>query len=103
MEPNLRRVTFRMKRRGMHWSRLGAEAMVKIKQGIANNTLRDVYLAAQHRSHRKQRDVNKKVRIASLLRQPTRDSIGAKKGSISLYTARSEEHTSELQSRGHLV
>jgi len=89
MESNQRRVTFRMKRRGMHWSRLGAEAMVKIKQGIANNTLRDVYLAAQHRSHRKQRDVNKKVRIASLLRQPTRDSIGAKKGSISLYTAHS--------------
>src|SRR5690625_2066379 len=57
MESKQRRVTFRMKRRGMHWSRLGAEAMVKIKQGIANNTLRDVYLAAQHRSHRKQHDV----------------------------------------------
>lgn len=39
MESNQRRVTFRMKRRGMHWSKAGAEAMVKIKQGIANRTL----------------------------------------------------------------
>jgi len=89
MESNQRRVTFRMKRRGMHWSKAGAEAMVKIKQGIANRTLREVYLAAQHRSRRKQRDVNKKIRIASLLRQPTRESIGVKKGSISLYAAHS--------------
>src|SRR5690625_7408139 len=92
MESNQRRVTFRMKRRGMHWSRLGAEAMVKIKQGIANNTLRDVYLAAHHRSHRKQRDVNIKVRIARLLRKPTRDTIGAYTCTISLYTT----HTSSL-------
>lgn len=89
MESNQRRITFRMKRRGMHWSKAGAEAMVKIKQGIANDTLRKVYLDSQQRSYRKQRDVKKKVRISSLLRQPTLDSIGAKQGSISLYTAHS--------------
>jgi hypothetical protein len=89
MESNQRRVTFRMKRRGMHWSKEGAEAMVKIKQGIANGTLREVYLASQKRSYRKQREVKRTVRISQLLRQPTRQSIGVKQGSISLYSAHS--------------
>lgn len=89
MESNQRRITFRMKKRGIHWSKEGAEAMVKIRQGIANDTLREVYLASQKRSHRKQRQVKQTVRISQLLRQPTRQSIGAKQGSISLYTAHS--------------
>src|SRR5690625_1486533 len=89
MESNQRRITFRMKKRGMHWSKEGAEAMVKVKQGIANNTLREVYLASQQRSYRKQRDVRKKVRISTLLRQPTQPSVGVKQGSISLYIAHS--------------
>jgi len=89
MESNQRRVTFRMKRRGMHWSKEGAEAMVKIKQGIANETLREVYLESQKRSYRKQREVKRMVRISQLLRQPTRPSIGVKQGSISLYSAHS--------------
>ena len=89
MESNQRRISFRMKRRGMNWSKEGAEAMVKVRQGMANNTLREVYLASQHRSYRKHRDVREKVRISELLRQPTRPSIGAKSGSISLYTAHS--------------
>src|SRR5690625_2365231 len=62
MESNQRRITFRMKRRGMHWSEEGAEAMVKVRQGIANNTLREVYLDSQHRSHRKQRKIKRTVR-----------------------------------------
>jgi len=37
-----------MKKRGMHWSADGIEAMVKVKQGILNGTLREVYLSAQH-------------------------------------------------------
>src|SRR5690625_4149576 len=40
MESNQRRITYRMKKRGMHWSKEGAEAMVKIRQGIANDTLK---------------------------------------------------------------
>jgi len=89
MESNQRRITFRMKKRGMHWSKEGAEAMVKIRQGIENNTLREIYLASQQRSHRKQRMVKQTVRVSQLLRQPTRPSIGVKKGSISLYSAHS--------------
>ncbi len=89
MESHQRRISFRMKKRGMHWSREGAEAMVKIKQGIANNTLREVYLASQKRSHRQQRKVKQTVRMTEFLRQPTRPSIGAKQGSISLYAAHS--------------
>ena len=89
MESHQRRVSFRMKKRGMHWSKEGAEAMVKVKQGIANNTLKEVYLASQHRSHRKQREVKKAVRMSEYLRQPIRPSIGVKQGSISLYSAHS--------------
>lgn len=89
MESNQRRITFRMKRRGMHWSKEGAEAMVKIKQGIANDTLKRVYLASQNRSVRKQRDVKKKVRISNILRQPNQSSVGVKQASLSLYAAHS--------------
>jgi hypothetical protein len=89
MESNQRRVTYRMKKRGMHWSTKGAEAMVKIKQGIINGTLRDVYLKDQKRSTRKQREVKKTVRMSQTLHQPTRPSIGAKKGKIGVYTAHS--------------
>jgi len=55
MESNQRHISFRMKKRGMHWSPEGGEAMVKVKQGILNQTLRAVYLKHQHRSKRKQR------------------------------------------------
>ena len=89
MESNQRHISFRMKKRGMHWSKEGAEGMVKIIQGILNRTLREVYLEHQKRSERKQRHVKQVVRLAELLRQPTRPSIGAKQGSISLYTAHS--------------
>lgn len=89
MESNQRRITYRMKKRGMHWSKDGAEAMVKIKQGIANNTLREVYLASQRRSFRKQRKIKKIVRTSEFLRQQTSPSIGVKQGSISLYAAHS--------------
>lgn len=89
MESNQRHVSFRMKKRGMHWSKEGGEAMVKIKQGIFNHTLRTAYLDNHQRSNRKQRDVKKAVKVATLLRQPIRPSIGAKQGSIPLYTAHS--------------
>lgn len=89
MESNQRRISFRMKKRGMHWSEQGAEAMVKIKQGMLNSTLRDVYLASQQRSRRKQREVKRTVRMTKFLHQPHRQSIGVKQGSISLYTAHS--------------
>ena len=89
MESNQRHVSFRMKKRGMHWSLEGAEAMVKVKQGVLNKTLRANYLAHQQRSERKQREVKKAVRMAQILHEVTRPSIGAKQGSISLYTAHS--------------
>lgn len=89
MESNQRKVTYRMKKRGMHWSAEGAEAMVKVKQGILNGTLREVYLEDLKRSARKQREVKKVVRMSSYLRQPTRPSIGAKQGSIGLYAPHS--------------
>ncbi|TCS83975.1 hypothetical protein EDD72_10213 [Tepidibacillus fermentans] len=87
MESNQRHVSYRMKKRGMHWSLEGAEAMIKVKQGILNKTLRSTYLAHQRRSERKQRDVKKTVRLAQILRESTHPSIGVKQGSISLYTA----------------
>lgn len=89
MESNQRHVSYRMKKRGMHWSPKGAEAMVKIKQGILNGTLREVYLKDQKRSARKQREVKKAVRMSQILRQPVRPSIGAKQGAIGVYTAHS--------------
>lgn len=89
MESNQRHVSYRMKKRGMHWSSEGSEAMVKVKQGILNGTLRDVYLKDQHRSVRRQREVKKAVRMSEILRQPTRPSIGVKQGGISLYDANS--------------
>lgn len=89
MESNQRHVSFRMKKRGMHWSQQGGEAMVKVKQGILNQTLRNVYLKHQHRSARKQREVKQTVRMSEILRRPTRSSLGAKQGAIGLYTAHS--------------
>jgi len=85
MESNQRRITYRMKKRGMHWSSEGAEAMVKIKQGIFNGTLRAVYLKHMKMSTRKQREVKKVIRMSSYLRQPTGPSIGVKEGSIPVY------------------
>lgn len=89
MESNQRRVTHRMKRRGMHWSKEGAEAMVKIRQGIANNTLRKVYLASQKRSHRQQREVSKTISAAQYLRKSSSPSIGVRQGSIPVNAAHS--------------
>lgn len=89
MEPNQRHISYRMKKRGMHWSKDGAEAMVKVKQGMLNGTLRDVYLQDQKRTVRKQREVRKTARMAQNLHQPTRPSIGSKKGAIGVYVAHS--------------
>ena len=89
MESNQRHITYRMKKRGMHWSPDGAEAMVKVKQGKLNGTLREAYLQGLHRSARKQREVKKMVRRSVSLHQPTRPSIGVKLGSIAVYGSHS--------------
>lgn len=89
MESNQRHISFRMKKRGMHWSKEGGESMVKVIQGILNKTLREAYLSQHHRSDKKQRNVKQTVRMVQILRQPTRPSIGAKQGSISLHAAHS--------------
>src|SRR5690625_3435663 len=69
IEPRQSDISFRMKKRGMHCSALGAESMVKVKQGIRNGTLREVYLMAQKRSERKQRDVRDTVRMSEYFRK----------------------------------
>jgi len=89
MESNQRHISFRMKKRGMHWSEEGCEAMVKVKQGILNHTLRDAYLHQQNRSTRQQRKLKQTVRLASLLHQKTRQSVGAKDGTMPLYASHS--------------
>ncbi|SFQ43443.1 ISLre2 family transposase [Salibacterium halotolerans] len=97
MESNQRHVTFRMKRRGMHWSPRGAEAMVKIKQGLLNRTLREAYLARKKpRSVRQQRRFAQMVRMTDILRDPVRESNGATSGTIALHTA----HSTAM---GHMV
>lgn len=89
MESNQRHVSFRMKKRGMHWSTEGSEAMVKIIQGTLNGTLREAYIKHQHRSTRQQREVKKVVNMAQILRDVIRPSIGAKNGRVSLNGAHS--------------
>lgn len=85
MESNQRRITFRMKKRGMHWSPNGCEAMVKIKQGIFNDTLREAYLSDLRRSVRQSREDKKIITASKILHQKTRPSIGTQRGSIALY------------------
>ncbi|RCS34177.1 UPF0236 family transposase-like protein [Heyndrickxia coagulans] len=94
-ESNQRHISFRMKKRGMHWSELGAEAMVKIKQGILNGTLREAYLKHRSRSERKQRNLKQSIRMSQLLKQPVRPSVGVKHGSVAL-------HSSSSSAMGHL-
>lgn len=89
MESNQRHISYRMKKRGMHWSEKGCKAMVKVKQGILNQTLRDAYLYGQNRSVREQKEVKRTIRMSAFLHQETRKSIGVRHGSISLYTAHS--------------
>jgi len=89
MESHQRHITYRMKKRGMHWSAEGAEAMVKVKQGKLNGTLREAYLHDLQRSARKQREVKKVVRMSAYLRQPDRPSIGVKQGSIAVHAPHS--------------
>lgn len=89
MESNQRHISFRMKKRGMHWSEDGCEAMVKVKQGLLNQTLLEAYLHQQNRSTRQQRKLKKMVRLSSLLHEKTRQSVGAKNGTIPLYASHS--------------
>src|SRR5699024_6617204 len=83
-----RHISFRMKRRGMHWSAKGAESMVKVKQGILNGTLREVYLMSQKRSKRKQREIKQTVHMSQYFRK-TKHANNSRQGSISLYAAHS--------------
>ncbi|MCI3028558.1 ISLre2 family transposase [Desemzia sp. C1] len=89
MESHQRHISFRMKKRGMHWSKRGCEAMVKVKQGMFNQTLREAYLHQQNRSSRQQRQAKRTVRLASLFQERTRPSLGAKMGTISLSASNS--------------
>lgn len=89
MESNQRRITFRMKKRGMHWSMAGCEAMVKVKQGIFNETLRSSYLGHIHRTTRQRRIDKKVIRLSTLLNSKPKPSIGARQGSIPVNAASS--------------
>lgn len=88
IESRQRHISFRMKKRGMHWSARGAEAMVKVKQGILNGTLRKVYLKSQKRSRRKQREIVKAVHMSKHFKE-TKHVNNSPQGSISLYTSHS--------------
>lgn len=85
MESHQRHVSFRMKKRGMHWSEPGAEAMVKVKQGMINGTLKEAYIQQNQVTAREKRRCQKTIRLARLFSQPTRASIGAKQGGFALY------------------
>ncbi|SEL27960.1 hypothetical protein SAMN04488114_14511, partial [Carnobacterium iners] len=50
---------------------------------------RETYLHQQTRSTRQQRKVKQTVRVSSLMHQKTRQSVGAKKGTIPLYAPHS--------------
>lgn len=89
MESHQRRISFRMKKRGMHWSVKGAEAMVKVKQGMINGTLKDAYLQHNQITARAQRKRKKTIRLARLFSRPTRESVGVKQGSFALHAAHS--------------
>src|SRR5690625_7783533 len=43
MEANQKRISLRMRKRGMHGGAAGADAMVKMTQGTGNGTLRGMY------------------------------------------------------------
>ncbi|RYL92761.1 ISLre2 family transposase [Sporolactobacillus sp. THM7-4] len=88
MESHPRHLTFRMKKRGMHWG-ASAEGMVKVLQGRLNKTLKETYLASFKPSVRATRLIKKTVKIASLLKSKTRPSIGARSGRIAGYTSTS--------------
>ncbi|MGM8216724.1 UPF0236 family transposase-like protein, partial [Bacillaceae bacterium W0354] len=89
MESNQRLITYRMKKRGMHWSKQGVEAMVKVKQGMLNRTLRQAYLNHQKRSVRKQREVRRTIRLVQKLNKVAPSTGSVRKGSISLYAPHS--------------
>src|SRR5699024_7421449 len=88
IESRQRHISFRMKRRGMHWRAKGAESMVKVKQGILNGTLREVYLMSQKRSKRKQREIKQTMHMSQYFRK-TKQANNSRQGSISLYAAHS--------------
>lgn len=88
MESNQRYLTFRMKKRGMHWGH-SLENMVKVIQGMRNGTLRDTYLAAFLPSAREQKEIRKLVRLGALFYTKTRPSIGVHQGRIGGYASAS--------------
>src|SRR5699024_2661729 len=89
LESTQGRISFHKRKGVVHRRKAGAEAMIKIQKEFENDTLRDVYLASQQRSHRRQREVKKMVRASEVLRQHTRPAMGVKRGSISLYSSHS--------------
>ena len=86
MESRNRTITFRMKKRGMHWSADGAEAMAKVMQGMLNGTLQEALRSTYRttRSVREQRKVRQTVRLSEILKDPFRASEGAKRGKVTL-------------------
>src|SRR5699024_2016797 len=87
-ESRQRHISFRMKRRSMQCSAKGAESKVIVKQGILNETIRDVYLISKKRSKRKQRENKQTVHMSQYFRK-TKHANNSRQGSISLYAAHS--------------
>src|SRR5699024_10583100 len=97
IESRQRHISFRMKRRGMHWSAKGAESMVKVKQGILNGTLREDYLMSQKRNKRKQRETKQTEDRTKYIRK-TKHANNSRHGSISLSAAHSSAVGRSLKS-----
>lgn len=76
MESNQRRLAYRMKRRGMYWSKEGAQAVAKVQQGIANGTLKEAMLTIWPNRQVTQKLKRQAKRVSKL------DSIGVQFGRI---------------------
>src|SRR5699024_4575519 len=88
IESRQRHVPFRLKRRGMHWSAIGAESMVTVHQGMLDGAFIEDYLITQKRSKRKQREIKQTVHMSKHVRK-TKHANNRRQGSISLYAAHS--------------
>ena len=73
----------------MSWSESGSLGVVEIIQGRANGTYGDAYINSYRLSDRKKYEMKQRIHMSHFFSQPSRPSIGAKQGSVSLYVAHS--------------
>lgn len=91
MESNQRRLSYRMKRRSMYWSKEGAQAVAKVQQGVANDTLREALLTVWPN-----RKVTQKLR-RQVKRTVKSESVGVYFGQVQVGAASSSSAIGNLQ------